>query len=259
MARYPSTGVGAVAGARDEITIADGRLIISYGSTEAAPAADAETAALPATGKIDAWQSIRIDADVAPPDVEAVLAQSARAHGLDPDKSFPFQLLGTVAPYVMHVNAAPIDGPHGMGLPMAVTVVRKGNEIVGAVAGLHVSTALVGTVTHGGERVHAHWVSPDGGSTAHLDLWGIKAGTTFIDASEAAVIVSLSLLAHQAGPDLVGHRLGAKRRSAGAMRKRKMKRPRRGNARGLGGRTGVWEGNGNARRVNAARILPVRH
>ena len=58
MSRDPSTGVGAVAGARGEITIADGKLIISYGSTDAAPAADAETAALLATGKVDAWQSI---------------------------------------------------------------------------------------------------------------------------------------------------------------------------------------------------------
>lgn len=180
MSRDPSTGVGAVAGARGEITIADGKLIISYGSTDAAPAADAETAALLATGKVDAWQSIRIDADVAPPAVEAFLAQSARAHGLDPDKSFPFQLRGTVAPYAMHVNVAPIDGPHGMGLPMAVAVVRKGDEIAGAVAGLHASTALVGIVTHGGERIHAHWVSPDSRSTAHLDLWGIKAGTTLM-------------------------------------------------------------------------------
>jgi hypothetical protein len=29
----------------------------------------------------------------------------------------------------------------------------------------------------GGERIHAHWVSADGASTAHLDLWGIRAGT----------------------------------------------------------------------------------
>ena len=180
MSRHPSTGVGAIAGARGEITVADGKLIISYGGADAAPAADAETAALLATGKVEGWQSVRIDADVAPPVVQAFLAQSAQAHGLDPDKSFPFQLRGTVAPYVMHVNAAPIDGPHGMGLPMAITVVRKGDEIAGAVAGLHVSTELVGIVTHGGERVHAHWVSPDGRSTAHLDLWGIKAGTTLM-------------------------------------------------------------------------------
>ncbi|SRR6266436_2913517 len=180
MSGLPSTGVGAVSGARGEITISDGKLIISYGKSDTPPASNSETAALLATGKVKEWQSARVDYDVAPPAVEAFLAQSAKAHGLDPEQSFPFQLRGTVAPYVMHVNAAPIDGPHGMGLPMAVTVERKGDQIAGSVAGLYVSPALVGVVTHGGERAHAHWVASDGRSTAHLDVWGIKAGTTLM-------------------------------------------------------------------------------
>jgi hypothetical protein len=61
---------------------------------------------------------------------------------------------------------------------MAATVQSKGDSITGSVAGLYVSLTLVGIVTHGGERIHAHWVSPTGLSTAHLDLWEIKAGTT---------------------------------------------------------------------------------
>ena len=180
MSRLPSTGVGAVSGARGEITIADGKLIISYGKADAPPAPDTETAALLATGKVKEWQIVRVDSDVAPSAVAAFLAQSAKAHGLDPDKAFPFQLRGTVAPYAMHVNVAPTDGPHGMGLPMAISMERKGDTIAGGVAGLYVSPALVGIITHGGERTHAHWVSPDGQSTAHLDLWGIKAGTTLM-------------------------------------------------------------------------------
>jgi hypothetical protein len=63
-----------------------------------------------------------------------------------------------------------------MGLPMAVTVERAGDSIDGLVAGLYVSPDLVGTTTHGGERTHAHWVSLDEASTAHLDRWGLKAG-----------------------------------------------------------------------------------
>ena len=180
MSQLPSTGVGAVSGARGEITIADGKLIISYGRSDAPPAPNSETAAVRPPAKSKEWQSVRVDNDVAPHDVEAFLAQSAKAHGLDPEQSFPFQLRGTVAPYIMHVNAATIDGPHGMGLPMAITVETKGDQIAGSVAGLYVSPALVGVVTHGGERVHAHWVASDGRSTAHLDLWGIKAGTTLM-------------------------------------------------------------------------------
>jgi hypothetical protein len=180
MSRLPSTGVGAVSGARGEITIIDGKLIISYGKSDAPPTPNSETAALLATGKVKEWQSVGVDYDVAPPAVEAFVAQSAKAHGLDPERSFPFQLRGRVAPYVMHVNAASIEGPHGMGLPMAVTVEQKGDQIAGSVAGLYVSPALVGVVTHGGERAHTHWVASDGRSTEHLNLWGIKAGTTLM-------------------------------------------------------------------------------
>jgi alpha-acetolactate decarboxylase len=177
MMQMPSTGVGAVSGARGEITILDGKLIISYGKPDGRPVHAEETAALLAIGKVKEWQSVRVDVDVPLAGVEVFLAQIAKAHGLDPEKSFPFQLRGIIAPYGMHVNVAPIGGPHDMGLPMAITVERKGDTIAGSVAGFHVSRALVGIVTHGGERVHAHWVAPDGQSTAHLDFWGIKAGT----------------------------------------------------------------------------------
>jgi hypothetical protein len=118
LSRLPSTGVGAVSGARGEITIADGKLIISYGKSGAHPTPDTETAALLATGKVKAWQSVRLESDVAPSAVEGFLAQTAKAHGLDPDKTFPFQLRGTLAPYVMHVNMAPIDGPHALRSPI---------------------------------------------------------------------------------------------------------------------------------------------
>jgi hypothetical protein len=92
----------------------------------------------------------------------------------------PFEVRGTLASYIMHINAEPIGGPHGMGLPMAITVERKGEQIDGRVAGLYVSSDLIGVATHGGERTHAHWVSSDGASTAHLDRWGLKAGATLM-------------------------------------------------------------------------------
>jgi hypothetical protein len=63
---------------------------------------------------------------------------------------------------------------------MANTVQHKGDTVGGSVAGMYVSAALVGVVTHGSERTHARWVAGDGASTAHLDLWGIKAGTILL-------------------------------------------------------------------------------
>jgi hypothetical protein len=190
MARHPTTGVGAVADARGEITIHDGKLIVSYGQEGSDrgseqgsdrgshPAADREDAALLATGTVAAWQTITVAHDVAPDDIESFLAQMAGAHGLDREGPFPFQIRGTLTSYAMHVNKAPTNGPHGMGQPIAITRELKGDAIDGAVAGFYVSRDLVGIVAHGGTRTHSHWVASDGGSTAHLDRWGLKAGAT---------------------------------------------------------------------------------
>lgn len=180
MAKHPSTGVGAIADARGEITIFDGKLYVSYGKPGEHAALDKDRAALLVLGTAKAWQSILIERNLPPPEVESFIAAAAKAHGVDPEKSFPFELRGSLAPYAMHVLASPIDGPHGMGLPMANTVATKGEEIPGTVAGLYVSPDLVGVATHGGERTHAHWLAPDRQRTAHLDQWGIKAGSALL-------------------------------------------------------------------------------
>jgi hypothetical protein len=175
MTRHPTAGVGALAGALGEITIFDGKLIVSYGY---APPADTSSAsaALLAMASVDGWQSVPVANDVAPEDIESFISVAAKNHGIDPTVSFPFEVRGNIGPYVMHVNAAPTNGEHGMGLPMAVTVARKGDRLDGLVAGLYASLDLMGIATHGGERTHAPWVSLDMAKTAHLDRWGLKAG-----------------------------------------------------------------------------------
>lgn len=177
MAKHPTTGPGALTDARGEITIHDGKLIVSYGRDDGSyPAAADESAALLATGTVAAWQTVAVPHDVAPDEIEAFLAHTAGAHGLDPDGPFPFQIRGTLMSYAMHVNAAPTGGPHGMGQPIAITREHKGETIDGLVAGFYASRDLVGIVTHGGTDTHSHWVAPDLQSTAHLDRWGLKAG-----------------------------------------------------------------------------------
>jgi len=176
MKKQPTTGVGTLAGARGEITIYDGKLIVSYGKERRHPAANAERAALLATATVDAWQTVKVEQDIAPDDIENFIARTAAAHGINQEGPFPFQVRGKLASYVMHVNAKPANGPHGMGRPIAITMQIKGDTIAGMVAGIYASRDLVGIVTRGGARTHSHWVSPDGKSTAHLDSWGLKAG-----------------------------------------------------------------------------------
>jgi len=180
LAQHPSTGVGALAGARGEITIYEGKLFLSYGKPGPLLAPEKEKAALLAFATVPAWQSLTIDRDVAPQDVESFIADAAKAHGIDAEKSFPFEMQGSVMPYVMHVDMAPIKGPHGMGLPMAVAVETKGEEIPGKIAALYVTPNLEGIVTRGGQRIEAHWISPDEQWTTRLDHWGIKRGATLL-------------------------------------------------------------------------------
>ena len=174
MARHPTVGVGALSGALGEITIFDGKLIVSYGY--APPADTSSAAALLATASVDGWRSVPVASDVVPEDIESFISVAAKTHGIDPTVSFPFKVRGNIGPYVMHVNAAPTKGDHGMGLPMAITVQDKGDRLDGLIAGLYASLDLMGIATHGGERTHAHWVSLDMAKTAHLDRWGLKAG-----------------------------------------------------------------------------------
>jgi hypothetical protein len=181
MAKHPTTGIGALSDARGEITIYDGKLILTYGKPDTPADPSAEAAALLAVGSAAEWQGARVERDLAPTEVEPFLAAAAAAHGIDADKSFPFEIRGLLAPYAMHVNAAQTGGPHGMGLPTAITVERKGDDpIDGHIAGLYVSADLIGIATHGGERTHAHWVSLDLTSTAHLDRWGLRAGAILL-------------------------------------------------------------------------------
>jgi len=180
MARHPTTGMGALSDARGEITIYDGKLIVSYGKPGTYPTPEAETAALLSISSATGWQTIDVAHDVRPNDIEGFISQVAVAHGLNPEGPFPFQIRGTLTSYVMHVNSAPTNGPHGMGQPIAITVESKGDTIDGAVAGIYVSRDLIGIVTHGGARTHNHWISPDGKSTAHLDSWGLKTGSVLM-------------------------------------------------------------------------------
>src|SRR3984885_5376075 len=175
MARHPMTGVGALADALGEITIYDGKLIVSYGY---APPADTKSAsaALLAIASVDGWQSVPVTTDVAPEEIESFISVAAKTHGIDPTVSFPFEVRGNIGPFAMHVNAAPTNGEHGMDLPTAITVADKGDRLDGLVAGLYASLDLMGIATYGGERVHSHWVSLDMLKTAHLDRWGLRAG-----------------------------------------------------------------------------------
>jgi hypothetical protein len=63
-----------------EITIFDGKLILSYGN---APPADTKSAsaALLAIASVDGWQSVPVTSDVAPEEIESFISVAAKRAG----------------------------------------------------------------------------------------------------------------------------------------------------------------------------------
>jgi alpha-acetolactate decarboxylase len=176
--------VGAVSGLRGEISVIDGKLIVSYGVDcgEACPSAAAETATLLATASARTWSAIAIDKDLDAKAIEIFIRAQAKANGLDENKPFPFRINGAITDFVMHVNAAPnprFKG-HGSFDEMAITGLAKGPRLAGSVVGFFAPPALQGVITHGGDYFHSHYVDEQRTSTAHLDTFGVAAGSILL-------------------------------------------------------------------------------
>ena len=162
----------------------DGRLIVSYGADcgLACPPAATETATLLATASAPHWRSVPIDKDLDAKALESFIRAQAKANGLDEGKPFPFRITGAITDFVMHVNAAPnprFKG-HGSFDEMAVTGLAKGPRLAGSVVGFYAPPPLQGVITHMGDYFHAHYVDEQRSTTAHLDSFGVAAGSTLL-------------------------------------------------------------------------------
>jgi len=176
--------VGAVSGLRGEISMIEGRLIVSYGVDcgAACPPAAGETATLLATASAQHWQAVTIDKELDARATETFIREQAKASGLDINKPFPFRIAGAITDFVMHVNAAPnprFKG-HGSFNEMAVTGLAKGPRLAGSVVGFYAPPPLQGIITHGGDFFHAHYVDEQRTTTAHLDTYGVAASSTLL-------------------------------------------------------------------------------
>lgn len=82
----------------------------------------------------------------------------------------------------MHVNVAPNPRFKGHGSldEMVVTGLAKGPRLAGSVVGFHAPLPLQGVITHMGEYFHAHYVDAQRSTTAHLDSFGVAAGSTLL-------------------------------------------------------------------------------
>jgi len=56
----------------------------------------------------------------------------------------------------------------------------KGPRLGGSVVGFYAPPPLQGVITHGGDYFHSHYVDAQRSTTAHLDSFGIAAGSTLM-------------------------------------------------------------------------------
>lgn len=176
--------VGAASGLRAEITVIDGKPLVTYGNPCAScPPLHSETAALLVTGKVLSWSDpISLPDDLTGHALDRFIIERAIKAGLDMRQPFPIRIRGTLTNVAMHVLKAanPKFGGHGSGQPMALQEDIKAASIDGEVVGFYAPEALLGIVTHPGEPFHYHWVDLARTKTAHLDAFGMAKGSTLV-------------------------------------------------------------------------------
>ena len=174
--------VGALAGLRGEITMLDGRFVVSYGGGCATcPPPHEEKATLLATGKVAHWAApIALPEPLNGKALEAFILGQAAAAGLNTSKPFPLRLQGLLTGVSMHVLKAPNDKftGHGSAHPMAEQDEIRVAEIAGDVVGFYAPPPLSGVITHPGDAFHFHWVDAARTKTAHIDAFGMAKGAT---------------------------------------------------------------------------------
>jgi hypothetical protein len=171
--------VGALSELRGEVTVIEGREVISLGPCEGCGPAPA-SAALLVAARVSRWRSETVPLDVPEHALRGFIAERARANGIDLGAAFPFRFRGTLQDVVMHVNGGsdPRFTGHGSPVPMAVADLFRESRLEGEVVGFHASADMVGIISHAGDPLHCHWVSPARDATAHLDEFGLVAGGT---------------------------------------------------------------------------------
>jgi acetolactate decarboxylase len=176
--------VGALSDLRGEITMIDGRFVVSYGGgCNACSPPHSETATLLATARVAEWsRPIALESALSGVQLEAFIVAQARAAGLDMTKPFPVRLKGNLTDVSMHVIEAPNEAftGHGSRVHMAKQDDFRHATLPGEVVGMYAPPSMQGILSHPGDPFHFHWVDMERTRTAHLDGFGMEKGSELI-------------------------------------------------------------------------------
>ncbi|MCA9070133.1 MAG: acetolactate decarboxylase [Planctomycetaceae bacterium] len=178
-------GVGALAGLNGEITIRDGKIVISSVSAGKPKLIDADMGKPQATLLVGAyvseWSQHKVVKNIPGADFDEFVRETAARTGLDTTRPFVFRIDGEFQDVRLHIinGACPIHARiHKQELP----VDRQPYEaefarVRGTVIGIYAKDA-VGKLTHPSTSAHAHLIFKDDVSgaelTGHLEQVGIR-------------------------------------------------------------------------------------
>lgn len=180
-------GVGALAGLKGEILVADGSVLVSRGTDpqgrlEATKVED--EAVLFASATVTEWTEVAIARDMNQAALEAFVVQQAKAKGIDTEQPFAFLVDGTYPSLQWHVVTGDTPsgqnaGGHGGNHSNHKTAMRefKNAGSSGRLVGIYSGKNLEGVVSHPGERFHLHYVDHARTVSGHVDSYAVQAGS----------------------------------------------------------------------------------
>jgi acetolactate decarboxylase len=179
--------VGALEGLAGEVTVLDGKIVVTRVDEAGRPVADSAEpkdaqAAMLVAAYVSRWSERRIDDSVSTEEFESFLRRSARAAGLDVSKPFPFMIEGDLTALEMHVinGACPMRARRlGRELPAAQQPYRGSMaQTEGRLIGIYAEGAAH-RLTHHGTETHTHALlkNKEGKMlTGHVERVGVSAG-----------------------------------------------------------------------------------
>jgi alpha-acetolactate decarboxylase len=198
---YPTGtwGVGALAGLRGEVLIADGKVYVSPGSAPGGEAVEAmreEQAVLLAFGVAQEWRSFKLPHDMTIAQLTHFTSRQAAGLGLDLDLGFPIRIVGKFPNVKWHVVTGDASEPSGHGQKLAhgsgTTVAPSGKSAFeesgadGEIIGIFAGKQHEGAASHPDDLLHLHYIDSGRNRSGHVDDIAMEAGSELLLPVKAA-------------------------------------------------------------------------
>jgi len=173
--------VGAIKNAEGEITVYDGKVLLSYGKdgldkvTREIPSG--EQAELLVTAEAEKWKEAVIPKDMDERELYSFILDKAKDAGIDIKKPFPFLIEGRIKDLVWHVINGTETNMHGKkhGYGALKSIIEKREQVSAVIVGFY-SADIQGVFTHPGESWHTHVILDDEKKAGHIEKFSAGKG-----------------------------------------------------------------------------------